>query len=575
MQTREKQAQLKRLGWFLPLRLITFVILFAVVVFWIDYPGFLHLPLILYSVFTLGFTLLLAFDRRQKLRMMSASVIALQFLLEIVIESGIIFTTGNINSPFSALFLLTIVSAALAYRLVGTLVVASLVSLAYTFIIWLHSGEAGEPVFFPDALKNIVSAQDTVFYSIFLHLLIFYLIAFISGYLAERLEARDRQLADTSRALKQAQLETDDILRHLNSGLLTVDANGRIIFFNPAAERILGYREEEVKGMRCDEVFAERMPDLASDLLDGLRRVASHPRREIDVRTVEQQLIPLGLSTSILTDEGGGLRGVIAIFSDLTDAKRMESKVRAADRLAAVGELSASIAHEIRNPLAAISGSVEVLNNELRLQGENARLMQLIVKESHRLSRILSEFLQYARIDRPAYNKVELCHLINDVLQILHHHSSFHRDIRLNFESDDSIAYVVGDEDLIKQLLLNLAVNALEALEEKGDELTFRLVVDPVGRIVELYIQDNGPGIAGEHRKQVYQPFFSTKKQGTGLGLAIVHRICSAMKVDISFDSQLDHGTTFRLEFSTYTDDRSDSRVISAASQAVVEYPSA
>ncbi len=575
MQTREKQAQLKRLGWFLPLRLVTFVILFAVVVFWIDYPGFLHLPLILYSVFTLGFTLLLAFDRRQKLRMMSASVIALQFLLEIVIESGIIFTTGSINSPFSALFLLTIVSAALAYRLVGTLVVASLVSLAYTFIIWLQSSEPGEPVFFPDALKNIVSAQDTVFYSIFLHLLIFYLIAFISGYLAERLETRDRQLADTSRALKQAQLETDDILRHLNSGLLTVDAGGRVIFFNPAAERILGYREEEVKGMRCDEVFAERMPDLASDLLDGLRCVASHPRREINVRTVEQQLIPLGLSTSILTDEGGGLRGVIAIFSDLTDAKRMESKVRAADRLAAVGELSASIAHEIRNPLAAISGSVEVLNNELRLQGENARLMQLIVKESHRLSRILSEFLQYARIDRPAYNKVELCHLINEVLQILHHHSSFRRNIRLNFESDGSIAYVVGDEDLIKQLLLNLAVNALEALEEKGDELTFRLVVDPVGRMVELYIQDNGPGIAGEHTKQVYQPFFSTKKQGTGLGLAIVHRICSAMKVDISFDSQLDYGTTFRLEFSTYTDDRSDSRVTPAASQAVVKSPSA
>ena len=575
MQTREKQAQLKRLGWFLPLRLVTFVILFAVVVFWIDYPGFLHLPLILYSVFTLGFTLLLAFDRRHKLRMMSASVIALQFLLEIVIESGIIFTTGSINSPFSALFLLTIVSAALAYRLVGTLVVASLVSLAYTFIIWLHSSEPGEPVFFPDALKNIVSAQDTVFYSIFLHLLIFYLIAFISGYLAERLETRDRQLADTSRALKQAQLETDDILRHLNSGLLTVDAGGRIIFFNPAAERILGYREEEVKGMRCDEVFAERMPDLACDLLDGLRCVASHPRREIAVRTAEQQLIPLGLSTSILNDEGGGLRGVIAIFSDLTDAKRMESKVRAADRLAAVGELSASIAHEIRNPLAAISGSVEVLNNELRLQGENARLMQLIVKESHRLSRILSEFLQYARIDRPAYNKVELCHLINEVLQILHHHSSFRRDIRLDFESDGSIAYVVGDEDLIKQLLLNLAVNALEALEEKGDELTFRLAVDPVGRIVELYVQDNGPGIAAEHKKQVYQPFFSTKKQGTGLGLAIVHRICSAMKVDVSFDSQLDHGTTFRLEFSIYTDDRSDSRATSAVSQAVVKSSSA
>ena len=563
MFKKDRYSRLKRLGWFLPLRLITFVILFAVVVFWIEYPGFLHLPLILYSIVTLGVALLLAFNRLGKLRIAAATVISLQFLLEIVIESGVIHTTGNINSPFSALFLLTIVSAALAYRLVGTLVVASLVSLAYTFIIWLRSGESGAALFFPNALKSIVSAQDAVFYSIFLHILIFYLIAFISGYLAERLEARDRQLADTSRALKRAKLETDDILRHLNSGLLTVDAFGQIIFFNRAAEKILGYREEEVKGMRCDEVFADRMPDLARDLLDGLKRVASHPRWEITILNHERQNVPLGLSTSILKEESGALRGVIAIFTDLTEAKQLESKVRTADRLAAVGELSASIAHEIRNPLAAISGSVEVLDKELNLQGENQRLMQLIVKESHRLSRILSEFLQYARIDRPAYNKVELCHLINDVIQILHHQPSFTADLKLNFESDSSIAYVVGDEDLIKQLLINLAVNACEALEEKGDELSLRLVIDPVGGIVELYIQDNGPGIKHENLRRVYQPFFSTKKEGSGLGLAIVHRICSAMKVDISLDSQVDQGTTFRLEFQTYTNERIGQTAIS------------
>ena len=556
MFKKDRYSRLKRLGWFLPLRLISFVILFAVVVFWIDYPKFLHLPLILYSILTLGVALLLAFERFSKYKIAAAAVVSLQFLLEIIIESCVIHATGNINSPFSALFLLTIVSAALAYRLVGTLVVASLVSLAYTFIIWLRSGESGTPLYFPNALKSLVSAQDAVFYSIFLHILIFYLIAFISGYLAERLEARDRQLADTSRALKRAKLETDDILRHLSSGLLTVDAFGNIIFFNRAAENILGYREEEVKGMRCDKVFADRMPELARDLMDGLKRVVSHPRQEITILDYKRQTIPLGLSTSILKEESGALRGFIAIFTDLTEAKQLESKVRAADRLAAVGELSASIAHEIRNPLAAISGSVEVLDKELSLQGENKQLMELIVKESHRLSRILSEFLQYARIDRPAYNKVELCHLINDVIQILHHQPSFTTDMKINFESDNSIVYVVGDEDLIKQLLINLAVNATEALEENGDELSFRLAIDTVGGIVDLYIQDNGSGIKPENVRRVYQPFFSTKKQGSGLGLAIVHRICSALNVDISFDSQVDQGTTFRVEFKTYKNER-------------------
>ncbi|MDH4033738.1 MAG: ATP-binding protein, partial [candidate division Zixibacteria bacterium] len=163
--------------------------------------------------------------------------------------------------------------------------------------------------------------------------------------------------------------------------------------------------------------------------------------------------------------------------------------------------------------------------------------------------------------DRPAYNKVELCHLINDVIQILHHQPSFSADLKFNFESDSSIIYVVGDEDLIKQLLLNLTVNACEALEEKGDELTLRLAIDPVGGIVELYIQDNGPGIRPDNLRRVYQPFYSTKKQGSGLGLAIVHRICSALKVDISLDSQVGQGTTFRLEFQTYRNARKDQAV--------------
>ncbi len=406
-------------GWFLPLRLAHYIVLFAVVVFWMKYPQFMQLQFVLYSICTLLFGVLLAAGRKHRLSGLTAVVISLQFLFEIVIESSIIFSTGNVNSPFSALFILTIVAAALIYRLLGTLVVASLVSIAYAFIIWFGlAGVGGDPEFSMRTLKTIFLTDDSAFYSIFLHILIFYLVAFISGYLAERLKERDRQLADTSMALKKAKLETDDILRHLNSGLLTVDSRGYIIYFNRAAERILGYGEEDVKGMYCEDVFAERMPQLARYLIDGVRNRVEHPRVEIDIINSSGLKVPLGLSSSILTEEGLGMRGIIAIFSDLTEAKRLESKVRAADRLAAVGELSASIAHEIRNPLAAISGSVEVLKNDLDLSGENQRLMELIIKESDRLTKILNEFLTYARIDRTAYNKVELCHLISDVLEL-------------------------------------------------------------------------------------------------------------------------------------------------------------
>ncbi len=561
----EQQINHNQLKWFIPLRLATFVILFAVVSWWMRFPGFLILPFILYAVFTLSFTVLLAFDKKQRLKNVSLIVTVLQFIFEIIVESGIIYATGNINSPFTALFILTIVSAALAFRLVGTLIVASGVSLIYAFIIWLGLSNITDMSSTEDALKTIFNVQEDVFYSIFMHMLIFYLAAFMSGYLAEHLKLRDKQLAVTSLALKQAKLETDDILLHLNSGLLTIDSQGRIIFFNRAAEKILGYQEQDVRGLLCVDVFAKRMPNLAASLMESIDLGAAQIRRELEIHNDHNEKIPIGLSISILKEENYEFRGVIAIFSDITEAKTMEAKVRASDRLSAVGELSASIAHEIRNPLAAISGSVEVLQSELNVAGENARLMELIVKESHRLSRILSEFLCYARIDRAAYNKVDLCHVINDTIQVLHHQEAFRDNIKITTETDDSIMYVIGDEDLIKQLLINLAVNSCEAFEGGGGEITFKLVNDMENNHIDLYVIDNGPGISMDNIKKIYKPFFSTKKNGTGLGLSIVHRVCSALKTNIDIQSAEGLGTTFKVKFRYFKSDRFDKKDITTS----------
>lgn len=547
------REQLNRLGWFLPLRLATFVII-AVVVFWIGLPFGLAPLFIVYAVLTAAIAVLIATRWGSRWRLLTGGLLGIQFLAEISVDTIVIYATGTMNSPFSALFILTIVSAALVYRLAGTLAVASLASLAYTYIVWMGLSLEGHPDVIGSNLRSVISAGDPVFYSIFLHILIYYLIAFISGYLAERLRQRDRQLADTSRALQKAKLETDDILRHLNSGLLTIDAAGRIIFFNRAAERILGYREEEVKGLNCYEAFADRMPHLAGVLMDGLREQRSHPRREISITPGgdSDDTMPLGLSTSCLTESDGSIRGVIAIFSDLTEAKRLEAKVRAADRLAAIGELSASIAHEIRNPLATISGSVEVLKAELQVEGEDSRLMDLIIKESDRLSKITTEFLTYARVSEPNPAKVELCHLIGEVIQLLRHHPSYQPSHEVQLHTEEAIVYVVGDEDLIKQMLLNLGVNALEAIGSDPGRVDFRLSAADERGCVELSIEDTGPGISPEDLRRIYQPFFSTKKQGTGLGLAIVHRMAQAMRLGLNVDSDPSVGTTFRVELRSY-----------------------
>jgi len=554
----EREQRKERLAWFIPLRLATFVIIFAVVVLWMGNPKFLHLPFFSYAVFTLAFTLFLAFDKRQRHKHLTDIIVILHLVFELITETGIVYATGQLNSPFSALYILTIVSSALVYRLFGTLVLASLSSAVYALIVWLGLSNPETFDLSFNSVQFILDLPDRVFYSVFLHILIVYLTAFMSGYLADRLRMRDRQLADTSLALRKAKLETDDILLHLNSGLLTIDAQGRIVFFNRTAGRILGYREEDIKGHPCEEVFAERMPNLAACLMDSIRSREAHIRREIEITAPTGIIIPIGLSISILTGENYIARGVIAIFSDLTEAKILEVKMRAADRLAAIGELSAAIAHEIRNPLAAISGSVEVLRKDLQLSDENKRLMELIVKESHRLSLILSEFLHYTKIDRPAYVKVDLCHIINDILRILYHHESFNDSIRVDFESFDPVVYVVGDEDLIKQLLLNLAVNACESFEGNSGQLTFHITPGNTKEKVLLLVEDNGSGITEEAQKKIFQPFFSTKKLGTGLGLAIVHRICTALKLNINVHSSPSVGTKFEVEFKACLQDYSD-----------------
>lgn len=535
-------------GWLLSLRLATYVLISGVVIYWLRYPNFLSFPFFAYSLLTLMLPLMFIFKRYFDLKFLQKAIPIVQIISEIIVEIGIIYLTGNISSGFSGIFILTIISAALVTNLAGTLGIASLVSLAYAFIVWFGlvagSGQ-GSSI---KALETIFSSEDTAFYNIFLHILTFYLIAFISGFLVERLKRKDRELADTSLALKQAKLETDDILKHLNSGLFTINRDGRIIYFNRAAEEILGYYESEAKGKDIRELFISRMPQLVEILLDVLNSQRQSPRNEIEITNREGLRIPLGLSTSLLLDTNRTIRGVIAIFQDLTETKKLEEKIRAADKLAAVGELSAAIAHEIRNPLAAISGSVEVLKSEMDVTGENRRLLDLILIESNRLNNILTDFLLYARTKRTVFTRVELCHLISEVIDVVKHHPAHAENISLRMTSNESVIYIYGDEDQIKQILINLVVNAFEALENIPGEVTISLDSSRENGVT-VCIADDGPGIERDAAAKIFDPFYSTKKYGTGLGLSIVQRLAKNLDIDLSCESEPGKGTSFILRF--------------------------
>jgi len=545
--------------WFMPLRLVVFLVVFGSIVVSFRNHFDLYIPFVAYSLITLLFLASMSFGRKLSLSGLTSPLIALQLVSELILESFIVYNSGNLSSPFSGLFILTIVSAALAYRLVGTLLIATVAAMSFAAAVWFGAGAELTKTFSLESVRSLYVSNDDVFYTIFIHLCIFYLSAFISGYLAERIRVKDRELLNASESLKRVRLETDEILKHLNSGLITLDNYGRIVYFNRSAEKITGFRESDIKGRGCLEVFQKRMPQFAEKILSVLKSSEHDIRSEITMTTDSGNSVPIGMSTSILGDVDTGIRGVVTVFQDLTLAKEVEQKIRRADRLAAVGELASAIAHEIRNPLAAISGSVEILKENISMEGENERLMTLMLKESARLNNILGEFLEYARVKRPTFAKVEINHLVLEVFDIARHHNSYHKNISLEHNSENTTEYISGDEEMFKQFLLNLVVNSVQAIgENRGrvvvevgshTDITPTRTQDTYSDFewVKMTITDDGPGFPIDQRDRVFEPFFSTKKDGTGLGLSIVRRIVESLGGLIEVESTAHSGTIFTI----------------------------
>ncbi len=563
-QRKKKLKEELRSFWFIPLRLSIFLLLFGAVILTESTQRQTFWPFLLYSLATLLFLLVIEIDARFFRPGVLRLIIFVHFAFELLAEGAILQNAGLLTSQYSILFLLTIVSASLVYKLVGTISIATLASLTYAFTSSLNRVfEKGQGISL-DTFRVTVQGNDDVFYAIFLHVCTFYLVAFISGFLAQRLRAKEGELTHASEELERVQLDTDDILQNLHSGLVTIDSAGRIVYFNRAAENILGYRGIDVKGKSFLEVFNRSMPEFCERVLSVLKQAKSNIRTEVEIPGRDGRKLPLGLSASVLGEERIGIRGVVAIFQDLTAAKEMEQALLKADRLAAVGELSARIAHEIRNPLASISGSVEVLKNEIALQDDNARLMQLIVKESERLSRILSDFLSYARTGPGRTAKIEIVSVAGEVVELLRHDPRCPANLKIDFHSAQATDYVIGDDDQIRQVLMNVLTNALEAVSSSDGQINVKIGPSanldkyPPTDWLALTVADNGDGFSREVRDKLFEPFFSRKKGGTGLGLAIVKRCLDNMRAHIEAESAPGAGAKFIIYLRRYVVSRDD-----------------
>jgi len=460
------------------------------------------------------------------------------FFIQALVDLGLVTTilhfTGQPQSAFPALYVLVVAAYSLLLPpgwVAVTAVLASVLFLGDT--IWTHGS----------SLDTVSWAQIGVFNLVFA----------IVAVLGHRLREAGMEQATLATELQRVRLEADDILRNIRSGVLTVDGFGRLAFINPTAERLLDLDGEALIGLPVLDQLKSRSSELWAAAVAGIRNGRKISRGEGMVVQGAGRMFPIGLSTTTFRQEAQEAPSVTAIFTDISDLKEVQELHMRAERLEAVAELSASLAHEIRNPLASIRSSVEQLARSKHADDDERFLSGLIVRESDRLSRLLSEFLDFARVRATHFAPVDLHSVVVAVVRLIRAHPDCRHDAVIAVEGGHTP--LEGDEDLLHRVVANLVLNAVQAA--RGPiRITVTVGAAQASEIphgtdlehaVRLQVRDNGPGIPEEVRERLFQPFVSGRSGGSGLGLAIVQRAVEAHRGLVLVDSGPGSGTTFTI----------------------------
>lgn len=460
-----------------------------------------------------------------------------QVFLDLGIITGLVYLTGGAGTRagFILLYPISVLSGSvLLYRKAG-LILAAVASVMYATMLGAVRTGRIPPQGLGDVLQ--VPIQQLV-YSVFVAGVACATVALIGSYLSESLHSAGERLEEAVEQVADLRELNEIIVNSIQSGLASADVTGRILHLNGFGEGILGLRSAEARGRTLKEVFG-------SDLLEPstLRVRAANrglARLEVVYRHPSGELVDVGVSVSKLetTDPAGA--GYLLVFQNLTDVKRMEEELRLKEKLAAVGEMAAQLAHEIRNPLGSISGSAQVLMSEPNMSPEQGQLLAIITRESRRLSDALNQFLFQAKPASPRPGPVDLGPVIAEAVTLLRNAPEVGPRHRVEFDADEGPHVCMADRDQMLQVFWNLVRNGLEAMPE-GGELRVRLS-RRTNELV-LSVQDEGRGIASEDQLRIFEPFHSGSGMGTGLGLAIVYRIVQEHQGDIRVRSIRGRGT--------------------------------
>jgi len=401
-----------------------------------------------------------------------------------------------------------------------------------------------------DTLLGGSSGPDAAFW---VQVVLFNVVFAIVAVLGHRLRASDVQQHTLEHELRRVRLEADEILQNIRSGVITVDAEGRLAFINPTAERLLGINGDRLLGRPILDKLHTQSKDLGAAIVAGIRHGRKVSRGEGMVRA-DGRLFPIGLSTTTFQPEDREMPSVTAIFTDISELKQLQELHRRAERLEAVAALSASLAHEIRNPLASIRSACEQLARGKHASEDDQVLSGLIVRESDRLTRLLSEFLDFARVRATKSETVDLLAVAKDAARVVQVHPDCGPQAAVVVEGEETV--LQGDADLLHRVVANLLLNAVQAARGQPVRVTVRVGMLPINELphgadfetaARLQVADDGPGIPDEIKERLFQPFVSGRPGGSGLGLAIVQRAVEAHRGLVYVESRIRAGTTFTI----------------------------
>lgn len=455
----------------------------------------------------------------------------LQVIWDLLFVTVLILFTGGILSPYSFLYLLSIMIAGMLLGRRQALYTASLCGILYgTILDFQYFGYLSIIGLSQDDAFRIGPLQ--LFYTISFNIIAFGLTAFVTGLLAERARLSEEALQRASIDYLELAQFNSAIVTHSESGLLTTTVAGRIRVFNPYAETIAGLSQSDAYDMQIEKVF----PQLVGVFFNDCEPV----ERDFIYHTADGAEMVLGYRVSSFNDSNGKRTGYIMNFRDITNLRRLEVALKKADRLAALGELSARMAHEIRNPLAALCGSVQLLSSGTDIDEPDARLLAIVTREAERLDLLLSEFLMYARPTQPQLEKFPLKPYIDEEVLFLNQDKKFAGIMLTNNVLDTT--EVSADPNQLRQVLINILQNAADAMPDGGEVLIDCFVAHDSASIS---ITDSGPGISDDTAQHLFEPFWTTKPAGTGLGLAVSYRIIETHGGTIAAESVASGGSRF------------------------------